>query len=71
MKRVKSSQDAILWLAYWARFMGGPMGRHLKQIGQIVWEMEVERDLARERAARLAVALEKAELLACKGKGKP
>lgn len=71
MKRITTSEDATLWLAYFGRFMSGAFARSLRQIEKVVWELEIDRDEARERAARLAVALEKAEARACGGKGKP
>lgn len=71
MKRIKDASDATLWLGYWGRFLPGGFAKSLRQIELVVWELEIERDEARERAARLAVALEKAEAAACGGKEKP
>lgn len=68
-KRVKTYGDAMVWLGYMRRFTAAPISVQCGDISALLMQMKLERDEAQERAARMAVALEKAESVSRAGNG--
>lgn len=53
-KRVRTYEDAMVWLGYMRRFASGPFARQAGDIGVVLMDAVKERDEAKERAALLA-----------------
>lgn len=66
---ITTFHDAIAYAAWFGRFSTGEFGKRMGELAAFMVRQEEDLAATRERAARLAAALEKAETKGCRGEG--